>query len=109
MVNVRDAAVVVAGQVIDIEKLKNYDTQVFDGLKVTIATGDGTAVAKLSIDEAAEVAPVAFSSVAWLVRYGAYSNKERGSDAQVTCKFVGRLSPGELDRLASFADFANAK
>lgn len=103
MVQARDAAVAVAGQIIDIEKLKHFDTKLYDGLKVTVATGDGIAVAKLSPDDAELAQPVAFSNVAWLVRYGAYSNRERGTDAQVTCRFVDILSAGELDRIGSFS------
>jgi len=109
MPNLKDAAVAVAGQIMDVERLVNFETKKYDGQRVVIATGDGFAQVKLSIDEAEEVQPIVMSNVAWLVRFGAYANKQRQSDAQTTCRFISVLTPDHLDRLLSFSGLAAAK
>jgi hypothetical protein len=108
MPKLKDAAVAVAGQIIDVERMTDFTTKKYDGLRVVIATGDGFAQVKLSIDEAEEVAPVLYDKAAWFVRFGAYANKERQSDAQTTCRFVKRIDPGDIDLLVSTAGFVPA-
>lgn len=97
MPNLKEAAVAVAGQIIDVERLENFETKKYDGLKIVLATGDGFVQAKLSIDQAEAVKPVAYDRVAWIVRYGAYANKQRQSDAQTTCRFERVLTEADLD------------
>lgn len=101
MPSLKEAAVAVSGQIIDVERLTNFDTKKYDGLRVVLATGDGFAQIKLNIEQADEVKPENYSRVAWLIRFGAYSNKQRQSDAQTTCRFERELTEDDLDLLNS--------
>jgi hypothetical protein len=87
----------------DIEATKDFDSKAVNGARVVIATGDGFAQVKLDLDNVRDLNPQPYDNVAWLVRYGAYANKERGSDAATTCRYVGDVSPGFVDRLHSGA------
>lgn len=103
----KEAAVLVAGQVMDIENLKNFQTKEYDGKRVVVATTDGFASVKLSVDEAAANPVEHFSSVAWLVRYGAWAKGE--GNAQTTCRFVAPVNENDLDRYASLASSLASK
>ncbi|MDI1338130.1 MAG: hypothetical protein PSU94_18265 [Lacunisphaera sp.] len=87
MPTLKEAAVVVTGQIIDIERLSNFETKAYDGLRVVIATGDGFAQVKLSIEDSELARPAAGTSVAWLVRYGAWA-REGSGNANTSCRFV---------------------
>lgn len=99
MPNLKEAAVAVSGTIIDVEKLENFDTKKYDGLRVVIATGDGFAQVKLSVEDAEEVRPVMGAAVGWVVRFGAWANKVRQTDASTTCRFVRVVNDGDLDLL----------
>lgn len=101
MPKLKEAAVAVQGQIIDIERLTNFDTKKYDGQRVVIATGDGFVSAKLSIDEAEEVQPMLYNRLAWMVRYGAWAGS---GDAQTTCRFVRAITDNDLDLIVSARD-----
>lgn len=100
MPNLKEAAVAVSGQILDIEKLIDFDTKKSDGsLRVVVATGDGFASVKIRKEDAPGLGQLEhFRPVNWMVRYGAWS---RNDNAQTTCTFQRELNEGDLDKFAS--------
>lgn len=97
MPTLKEAAVAVSGQIIDVERLSNFDTKAYDGLRVVIATGDGFAQVKLSIEDAESVKPVPQSFVVWFVRYGAWA-REGSGNANTSCRYVSPVTEEFLGR-----------
>lgn len=100
MPNLKEAAVAVAGTIIDVEKLLNFETKAYDGLRVVIATGDGFAQVKLSVDDAELARPVGGAQVAYFVRYGAWAREGRSGDANTSCRFVKLVDDEFIGRTA---------
>lgn len=107
MPNLKEAAVAVSGRVIDTERLTNYETKKPDGLRVVLATGDGFAQVKVPLENAQDLELPEMGVVNWMVRYGAYS--QRNDNAQTTCRFLREIDLGDLDRLASAVNNKPAK
>lgn len=99
MPKLAEAAVAVVGQIMDIQQSSNFQTKEPDGQRVVIATGDGFASVKLSIEQAAYLRPQHFQNVAWMLRYGAFGGRER--DASSFSTFLREVNADDLDRLAS--------
>lgn len=106
MPNLREAAVAVTGQVMDIEHLLNFETKKPDGLRVVLATGDGFAQVKIALEDAKGMGVDHFQQVAWMVRFGAWSRNDQG---QTTCRYVRDVTEDDLDKLASFSHVADTK
>jgi hypothetical protein len=100
MPKLKEAAVLVAGRIIDVEVVTEFGTDKYDGKKIVVATGDGFAQVKLNPERVNELQPDFGQAVAWWVRYGAYANRERQSDAQTYSAFVRVVEPGDLDKIA---------
>jgi len=98
MPTLKEAAVAVSGTIIDVERLSNYETKAYDGQRVVIATGDGFAQVKLSIEDAELAKPVAGHHVAYFVRYGAWAREGRSGDANTSCRFVGLVDEEFIGR-----------
>lgn len=96
-VTLKGAAVIVAGRIVDIESVENFETKKPDGVKVLIATGDGHAAVKLNDERIAELQPEFGKPVAWLVRYGANGGRDR--DARTYSSFVRLATPNDLGTL----------
>lgn len=109
MPRLKEAAVIVAGTVIDIEVLRNFETKQPDGaIRVVLATGDGFASVKVRPEFRDVVGEVGFGeSVGWLVRFGAFA-RDGGGDAQATCAFVRLLGENDLDKLVGFSGTGKA-
>jgi len=101
MPNLKEAAVAVAGTVMDVEFTTDYETKKRDGnARVVLSTGDGFAQVKLTADDLADAGDLAIGvNVAWMVRFGAWS---RNDNAQATCRFVRQINDNDLDRINSF-------
>lgn len=99
MPTVAEAAVVVAGQIADIQDSKDFNTQAPDGVKVLLSTGDGFASVKIKTDRLAEVQPAIGKSVAWVLRYGANGGADRKAAAYSA--FVREVNENDIDRIVS--------
>lgn len=98
MPTLKEAAVAVTGHVMDVENLTHFETKKFDGLRVVLATGDGFANVKIPAEDSRDVLVNYGESVAWMVRFGAWS---RGENAQTSCKFLREVNENDLDKLVS--------
>lgn len=99
MPKLAEATVAVVGLIVGVERVTEFGTDKYDGEKVLIATGDGYASVKLKPEVASQLRPEFGQTVAWLVRYGAYANRERQSDAQSFSAFVRPLEKADADKL----------
>lgn len=95
----KEAAVIAAGTIVDIEATQDFTTKATDGIKVLIATGDGHASVKLKNELAQALKPTLGGKVAWLIRPGANGGGDR--DARTYTSFVRPAEPGDLDKIAS--------
>lgn len=105
----KEAAVIVTGQIMDIEPQYDYAdgkrTQNVKGQKVILATGtDGFAAVTVKNEDFSALKVGLFDRVAWVIRYGAWS---RNDNAQNSCTFVRTVSPDDLDRLVSSSGLAS--
>lgn len=109
MPNLKEAAVIVAGQIMDIEPQFDYvdgaRTSKVKGQRVIVATGNADGFASVSIrsEDFAEILPALFDRVAWVVRYSAWS---RNDNAQNSCSYVRRVTPDDVDRVYSASGLA---
>jgi len=92
-----EAAVLVAGRILNIEDVTKFGTDEVEGKKVLIATGDGFASVKLNNDRVAELHPDFGQAVAWYVRYGSTYNRERLNDATTYSSFVRVAAASDLE------------
>lgn len=105
----KEAAVFVTGQVMDIEPQYDYAdgkrTTNVKGQKVIIATGnaDGFAAVTVRNEDFAGLSLALFDRVAWVIRYGAWS---RNDNAQNSTTFVRTLTADDFDRLYSASGLA---
>lgn len=108
MPNVREGVVTVAGRLFEDEKTFNFDTGKPDGgRQLLVKTSDGFVKIKVPAEVADECPRVGEGQgLAVMVRYGAYANKERGSDAQATTRFVRAVTDDDLDMLRSITSAA---
>lgn len=106
MPGLKEAAVIVAGRVLDSEPQNEYvdgrPTDKVKGFKVIVSIGDGDGFAAVSVktEDFYRLKVEAGGSVAWLVRYGAWS---RNDNAQNSCSFVREVGPNDLDKVVSFS------
>jgi len=101
MPKLKDAAMLVAGQVIDVETLTNRDTNVPEGARVTLLTGDGFALIKV---RQADYRPDLFhvtGSYALMVRPLGWGDNNNGGGMSVS--FIRYAEPGDLDLVHSVA------
>lgn len=96
-----EAAVLVAGQIIDLQTSEDFTTKAVDGVKVLIATGDGYATVKLKTETSLNIKPTTGMSVTWLVRFGANGGGDRA--ASLYSAFVREANSGDLDRILSLS------
>lgn len=103
MPSVKEGVVAVAGRLFEDEKTFNFDSGKPDGgRQLLVKTADGFVKVKVPTELAAECPTVGEGmGIAVMVRYGAYANKERGSDAQATTRFVRPVTDDDLDRIHS--------
>lgn len=97
MPKLAEAAVLVAGQIVQVEESQDFTTKVPDGLRVLLGTGDGYASVKLKPEVAAQLKPQQGQGVAWFVRYGANGGGDRAASAYSA--FVRPALENDLDRL----------
>lgn len=106
MPTLKDAPVLVTGQVIDTAIIKNRETDAFEARKVTIMVageGDpGFAVVKLVGDDGLANNPNHFEVVAWWVRNAPYDITDGGRrNAGMSTRFLRAANEGDLDKLVS--------
>jgi hypothetical protein len=103
----KDAPVLLTGQVIDTAVIKNRDTEAFEGRKVTIMVADGAsdpgfAVVKIVGDDAINLNPNHFETVAWFVRNAPYDITDGGRrNSGMSTRFLRVANEGDLDKLVS--------
>lgn len=100
MPNLKDAPVIVAGQIIDVAAYNKRDTQEREGLRVTIMAGDGFAVVKCPDAELLPLGifPKPFESVAWVIRNSPYSVD---NNSGMSTRFVRVANDADLDLIHS--------
>lgn len=99
MPNLREAAVLLLGNVISIEATTNFDTKAVDGIKCLVHAGDGFANVKLKTEYADAIKPQIGHQIAWWVRPGANGGRDR--DAVAYTSFVGVADASAADLLNS--------
>lgn len=103
MPQLKDAPVLVIGQVIDTTVTTERGTGVVTGRKVTVmVAGDGDpgfAVVKLSVEDSQVYNPAHFETVTWWVRSAPYDIKDGPSG--MSTRFLRECNGSDLDRLAS--------
>jgi len=97
--NLTEAALLISGDILDLQERKDFETKKFAGFDVAIGTGNGFAVVRLDADQAHDLAPVLYNKVNWLARASSWA-ADRGS-ADVRYRFVGVATGGDFDRLVS--------
>lgn len=102
----KDAPVLLTGQVIDTAIIKNRETDAFEGRKVTVmVAGDGDpgfAVVKLAGDDGLHNNPNHFEQVAWWVRNAPYDISDGGRrNSGMSTRFLRSANEGDLDKLVS--------
>lgn len=102
MPTLREAAVAVAGRVIDVERTTDYESQKPNGGRVTVATGDGFARVKYSLEQFTELRPDFGHTVALLVRYGAWSGRNNGGET--TCALIRPLTDQDVNGILGFME-----
>lgn len=107
MPSLKEAAVVVAGKIIDVEDSYEFGTENRDGVVVLIATGDGHAKVKLNSQRQQELQPRDGQPVCWVVRFGANGGRDR--DAKAYSSFVRPANEGDLDKIVSAFGASNQK
>jgi hypothetical protein len=96
MPKLAEAALPLAGVVIDVSGTTDFETKDPDGVRVVVSTGEGFASVKLNLERAAELAPRVGRPIAWLIRYGAYSAR---NSAETFAAFVRVAEPRDGERL----------
>lgn len=102
MPQLKDAPVLVVGQVIDNTIITKRGTGEFEGRKVTVmVAGDGDpgfAVIKLGVEDAQVFNPNHFDSVAWWVRSAPYDISDGNSrNTGMSTRFIRPANSGDLD------------
>lgn len=99
MANMPEVAALVVGSIASLRPVTKYGSQDPDGLKVVVTSGDGATEVKvpqalaLSLGDLAPAQPVA-----WIVRYGYWSQEERSG---LFCYLVGMADRVHLDAAAA--------
>lgn len=112
MPKLKEAAVAVAGTILDVEETPEYvDNKRTDRISaykvlVSVGNGDGFASIKLLPPEFVELRPEIGAGVSWMARPGAWA-RDGGGEAQATMRFVRPVGPNDLDRIVSFSAFAD--
>jgi hypothetical protein len=106
MPKLQEAAVAVAGTIVDVQDSTEFGSDKKDGVRVLVATLDGFASVKLKTETANELRPTAGRPVAWIIRPGASGGN--GRDASTFTMFVRALDSLFLDKLVSAFNAANA-
>lgn len=95
----KEAAVPVVGTVFQVERVSNFETKEFDGLRVGVIGSDGLFNVRVKVEHAADLAPVNGQAIAWMARYGAWSG--RNGEGQTTLAFERVLSSLDADGFMS--------
>lgn len=64
----KDAPVIIAGRIISVDPLTDRETKAVLGARVLVMAGNGVATVRFDLYQLADVAPVAGTRVAWLIR-----------------------------------------
>lgn len=104
MPQLKDAPVIVSGQVIDNATLTDRQSGDYVGRKVTLMVVDphgdpGFAVVKFSDEEGRVHNPNHFDQVNWVVRSAPYDIKDGPSG--MSTRFIREVNAGDVDRLLS--------
>lgn len=114
MPNLKDAPVLLGGQVIDTSLSTNRATGEVTGRKVTVmapeAGGPGFAVVNVKGDDLHTVDPQPGQSVLWMVRAAPYdiSDGDR-RNVGMSVRYLRTANEGDLDLLASYVSTHAAK
>lgn len=102
MVNIKDAATIIAGRVLSVDDVIAFGgSGEIVGRKVLVHTADGYGIVKLGKDVNFPVYEGAV--VVWKVRQAYYEiASDRGSNSGMSCNFVGIVTAADLDQLSSY-------
>jgi hypothetical protein len=95
---VKDAPLILSGQIIALDLTSDYETKAPTGAKVTILAGDGMTVVKLKLDALQAQKPIAGDAVVWYVRPVPYAME---GNSGMSVGFVRNVDMGDLDALHS--------
>ena len=103
MANVRDAAVICSGMVVDIAKVFDREnTALLLSYKVTVMAGGGFSIVKVTVEDVEKIlaqrVPVLFVKVAWFIRNAQYSVE---GNSGMSTRIVSVVTEDDIDELHS--------
>jgi hypothetical protein len=104
--NIKDAPLILSGQVLMFDTLTDFETKAPTGAKVTVLTNDGVTVVKVRQEHLAALAPIVGTQVVWYVRPTPYSID---GNSGMSVGFVRVVDYGDVDQLGSLVQAAAKK
>lgn len=95
----KSAAVLISGEVVDVQPRIDFETKKHAGVDIALATGNGFAEVRLDVDQERDLAPTMYAKLNLFGRAAAWS--QNGGKADVRYTFLRLAEPGDLDKLIS--------